>query len=121
MTSTIDAPRVGHDGISSQLIWLQSTKNRPTLASRNSGVSLSVASTVIARAPSFTPNAFSAIRIAYRTTMNSVRKVGSSNCGQARATCRNKAEATAPLEAALQIHIKAPAMNPGNGPNAAAT
>ena len=121
ITSTIDAPSAPHDGTSptEKLTWLQSTNQMPIAASRNSGVSFSAASAMIARAPSFTPKALSANNTAYTPVISNARGTGPANAGTRLATCSDSAAATPALEVMLLIHISAPAMKPANGPKVA--
>lgn len=78
-----------------------------------------MASTAIARAPSFTPKALSANRKAYTPVSSSARAVVSENAGTSVATCSDSAAATPALEAMLLIHISAPARKPANEPKTA--
>jgi hypothetical protein len=121
ITSAIDAPSALHDGTSpsAKLTWLQSTNQMPIAASRNKGVSLSAASATIARAPSFTPNAFSANNAPYTPVINSARGPPGAKAGTRLATCSDNAAATPALEVMLLIHISAPAMKPANWPKVA--
>jgi len=82
-------------------------------------VSLSVASATIARAPSFTPNAFSANNTAYTPVITIARGTGPASEGTRFATWSDNAAATPALEVMLLIHISAPAMKPANWPNVA--
>jgi hypothetical protein len=100
-------------------MWLQSTKNMPMPASRNSGVSFNPASVVMARAPSFTPNAFKANNAPYTAVSNNARGTGGAKAGTRLATCTDNAAATPALDATLLIHISAPARNPANCPKVA--
>ena len=97
----------------------RSTKKIPTAASRNSGVNFNAANAVIARAPSFTPNAFKANSTPYTAVNNNARGTGGANAGIRLATCTDKAAATPALDPTLLIHISAPARNPANWPNVA--
>ena len=89
-------------------------------ASRNNGVSLSVAKATMARAPSLTPKALSAIRIAYSTTSVAVRRPGVAIAGTTLPIWSTSAAEIPALEATLVIHISAPATKPAKVPKAAA-
>ena len=121
MTSTMEAPSAPQEGTSSiaKLTCDQSTKPIPSAASRNSGVSLSAASAVIARAPSLTPNALSASKEPYTAVSRSARGRGGASDGTRLATCTESAAATPALDAMLEIHSSAPPTNPAKGPNVA--
>jgi hypothetical protein len=114
-------PSAPHDGTSpiAKLTWLQSTKNTPSSASANNGASFNAASVVIARAPSFTPKAFSANSDPYTNVSSKARGSGGANAGTRLATCTDNAAATPALEVKLLIHISAPPTKPANGPNVA--
>ena len=116
-------PSALQDGTSPgrKLTWLQSTNQIPHATSANKGVSLTVASTAIARAPSLTPKALSANSTAYSAAISPMRAPGPASAGTRLATWVAKAAATPALEATLPIHISAPVMKPANGPNAVPT
>src|SRR5688572_4781619 len=120
ITMIIEVPSAAHDGNAVNDTSDQSTKNVPIAASTTSGVSLIVASTTIARAPSFTPNAFIATRIPYSTTKKSARGRPVPSAGRTCATCWFNAFATPGPETTLPIHISAPVTNPQKLPYAAA-
>ena len=114
-------PSAAHEGTSpgEKLTSVQSTKNSPMPTSRHSGVSFSPASTVIARAPSSTPKAFSAYSSRYRPVSRAARGTGWANHGTRLAICTANAAATPALEATLLIHISAPARKPAKLPKVA--
>ena len=121
MTSTMEAPSAPQEGTSpiAKLTCDQSTKKIPIAASRNRGVSLSVASIVIARAPSLTPNALNASNVPYTAVSSTALGNGAANEGTRLATWTERAAATPALDATFEIHISAPPTNPANGPQVA--
>jgi hypothetical protein len=117
----MEAPSEPQEGTSpiAKLTCDQSTKYMPRIASRNSGVSLSAASAVIALAPSLTPNALSASKVPYTAVSSNARGSAGANAGTRLATCTARAAATPALDATLEIHIRAPPTNPAKGPQVA--